>query len=271
MTCHRGEPDPAWLAAERRKYSSLSGEAFDAFYPAAPEAAFVGREGLVYGVDAVSGVRVLDPKRNICAPSVRWADCKWRLAIHDPGGSDPSAILLLGVAPDERMAVYGEHCIKGAMSAMDVSNWLSVPEERGHIDIVFVDPSQASMIASLRQLGWNAHPANNSKLEGIGVVKRMLLDGRLTIPPECKQLIYQLGTYWWPTRKHLQAGGNPSDTRTAADHHADLPDCLRYAVLGVFKGLPRHSGRMEQQWDSGVSDRQNRPESFRERLARKRA
>ena len=59
-------------------------------------------------------------------------------------------------------------------------------------------------------------------------------------------------TYWWAERREMQAGSSrPTATRTPAAHHADALDALRYAVLGVIKGLLRsaHAGVVEQAWD----------------------
>ena len=267
----RPDRDAAWLAARR---AELAGDehAFRANYPESPEDAFLGREGLVYGWDELAGALRFAPARNVRPAPVSWQECRWRLAAIDPGGHDPTAIVALGVseavAPmGQRLHVYGELYHRGNIGALEWSEYLVRLHAVGPIDLVLVDPSQASQVATLRSLGWNAHPANNAKLERINTVTRHLMDGRLTISPECRNLIHEFETYWWKPRREGQVGGTGHETTTPAAHHADALDALGYAVLGAIKGLPRSPGVLVQRWESGM---RMAPETLEERIARMR-
>ena len=244
--------DAAWLATRRAEYAG-NDAALLANYPEEPEQAFQGREGLVYGWDAVTGRAIFDRQRLVQEPlPLTWGQCRWRVVAIDPGGSDPTAIVPLGVGSvpplGDTFIVPGLFYRRGAVSAQDMSEWMAQLHAIAPIDIVFVDPSQASLVATLRSLGWNAHPANNAKLDRISAVSRMMLDGRILFSPLCEPLFHEMETYWWPPHREMQAGGRASETRTGAGHHADAADALGYAVLGVIKGLPRNSGAVGQEW-----------------------
>lgn len=261
----RPDRDPEFLERERKKHVGQEA-AFKANYPTCPEDAFESHTGLVYGPDHFG--REAWEKSKIAPPAVPWEECKWRIAAHDPGGADPSALLLIGVSNNEHIHVYAELYHRGRLSALDISEYLGKADKVGHIDFVVSDPSQGSLVETLRQLGWNAHGANNDKGDGIGQVRAMLLENRLTISPTCTNLITEFGTYWWPTRQHLQAGGKATDTRTPGHHHADALDALRYAVLAILKGLPTNRSHVEHKYR--VPDRRgHHRETFRERMARK--
>ena len=262
--------DADWLARERAAYGGLPAQ-FAQEYPASAGEAFVAHSGLVYGLDPLTGEPIFHPPRNIGPAPVPWAECKWRLASVDPGGGDPTAVLPLGVSATEHMHIYGEMYRRGPTGAEELSEYLGRLHRAGPLDLVLVDPSQGSLIATLRSLGWNAHPANNDKADGIATVSTWLRNGRLTIAPECTNLLAEFSTYWWAERREMQAGSpRPTATRTPASHHADALDALRYAVLGVIKGLPRSTGRIEQGWDRAERERA-RPEPLAERLQRKRS
>lgn len=253
----RPERDEAWLERERRTHIG-SDQAFRAYYPSVPEDAFEGAEGLVYGVDVLG--RMAWSKERIKEPPEPWAKCKWRIAGIDPGGRDPTAVLAVGVTEKDYAHVYGEMYRREPVGAIEISEYLAMLHSVAPLDLVLVDPSQASLVATLRSMGWNAHAANNEKLEGIALVRRLLLDGRLTVDKACANLINEFTGYWWPPREHLKAGGKASDTRTAAGHHADALDALRYITIGILKGLPRSQRQITQRWDDGST-----PATFRQR------
>ena len=264
--------DAAWLAQRRAEFAGNEA-ALLANYPEGPEQAFQGREGLVYGWDDVSAQGIFDRARLVRdVLPLTWDECRWRVVAIDPGGKDPTAIVPLGVgsvAPlGDTFIVPGLFYRRGAVSAQDMSEWMAKLHAIAPIDIVFVDPSQASLVATLRSLGWNAHPANNAKLDRIAAVSRMMLDGRLLFSRHCEPLFHELETYWWPPAREMQAGGRASDTRTGSGHHADAADALGYAILGVLKGLPRNTGVVEQAWAKAEPEA---PQGILEQIAARRS
>lgn len=254
--------DEAWYAARRAEFAGNEA-ALLANYPDEPEQAFQGREGLVYGWDEVSRTAIFDRARHVRETlPLTWQECRWRIVAIDPGGRDPTAIVPLGVgtvAPlGDTFVVPGLFYQRGAVSAQEMSDWMGQIHAVAPIDIVFVDPSQASLVATLRTLGWNAHPALNAKLDGIAAVRRMLMDGRLLFSKHCEPLLHEFETYWWPAQKELEAGGRASDTRTGKGHHADALDALRYAILGVLKGLPNGAATVRHEWQRQAASNEPR-------------
>lgn len=247
----------AWFENERRKYPN-DPDRFAAFYPFSDSEAFVGRTGLVYGRDERDGVLIFDEMRNMKPAPATWADCKWRLAGVDPGGTDPTAMLAIGVTRDERVHVYSLFRQRGAVGVQEMAEWFWEIEQRGkgEFDLGVCDPSAVSVPVSLNQLwGWQSiwYPANNDKAARLGLVKTWLKSGRLTFSPHLKEIAEEMHSYWYIERKEngLNAG-KATATRTPAHHHADLLDVLGYICLAIVAGLPNTPTGVggTQQWGS---------------------
>lgn len=66
------------------------------------------------------------------------------------------------------------------------------------VEKVIIDPSAASLIATIRQKGvFRVRKAQNAVLPGIRLVSRLLQEGRLLFAPGCKDTIRELGLYRW--------------------------------------------------------------------------
>lgn len=199
------------------------------------------KEGLVYGEDS-EGIAAFEPRRNVRTPAVSWAGCKWRIAAIDPGGADPSAVVALGVAPDERLHVYAIHHVRGGIDDLAVNELLGRWEQelRGRFTRIVKDAAGgASAILTLRRMGWPVVAADKAR-EEIAYVQGLFRSGRLTIDPACyADVEREIGSYWWEDRIDRTRGTAPSwATKTSSDHHADVLDAIRYAVVAVKHGLP---------------------------------
>lgn len=255
--------DQAWFERERTKYPN-DPDRFAAFYPFNDVEAFVGRTGLVYGRDEHDGVLIFDEARNMKPAPAQWAECKWRVAGVDPGGTDPTAMLAIGVTQDERIHVYRLFRKRGPVGATMVAEWLWETEQKGNgkLNWVVGDPSQASMIAELNHHGIKAYPANNDKAARLGLVASLLKEGRLTFSPHLTEIVEEMHSYWYVERKENSLNaGKATNTRTPGSHHADLLDVLGYVCLAIVNGLPAGQGQVKQQW--GEPKRQNRHERGR--------
>ena len=245
-----------WLAEERSKYPDMSDAYFNALYPENPSQAFLSQSGLVYGIDETDGTPFFDPKRNIVKkPTIKWADCTFRLVGIDPGGSDPSGLVALGVYRDgsqpnmivtDRMHVYASRRHPGPISVEDADEWLKYLEVTGHIHKVLVDPTQKSLIASLARRGWpventrdmSKNPINRREI--IASVQHLFKTGRLTIL-EGDPMLREIESYWWDdnAREFVRSGQRSNFlTKTPNWHHADLLDSLRYTIAAMYKYYP---------------------------------
>ena len=198
---------------------------------------------LVYG-RASDGVLIYDPARNRVPHPWKWEESRWRIGLVDPGGRDPTGLMVGGVAKDAmlpfpRCHAFAEHLYRGPMSASEIAEWFY---QFGPLDLVMVDPSAATLIETLaKDYGFKAYPAQNARIEGVSLTREMLRTGRLTIAEGMEETHRQFGSYWMAQRPE----GSTSDvaflTRTPASHHADLLDLLRYFVMTVTKGVPRRT------------------------------
>lgn len=208
------------------------------------EAIFTAPEGLVLGLD-YDGIAIYEPGRNVKPPRTPWAKCKWRVVGIDPGGTDPSAMVALGVDAEERHQVYKQFRRKGVLDPITLHEWLQDLQNRGPITAIVIDTADAAgqlgtVLSTLSRMGWPMYPANRSKALGIPHLQSLFKSGRLTIPPDY-QPVFEGEIYSWmfPPRKPDHVGGDTWATVvTTSEHHADLLQALRYACVAVLDGYP---------------------------------
>jgi len=191
---------------------------------------WVGSDGVVYDNwlrDTHVKTRALTPSRVILGV--------------DDGFTNPFSVLRVELDGDGRAHVSAMVYQSGLQRSEKIEAVKSLAD--GH-EAVICDPSAAEFIQALRDEGIHAIGGDNSVLDGIGRVRQRLEvkdDGRprLTVDPECADLIREFETYEWvPDR--------PKDTVKKAHDHA--LDGLRYVIkhvdhdLGttVYGGAPVH-------------------------------
>ena len=93
------------------------------------------------------------------------------------------------------------------------------------VELVVVDPSAASFIATVRRHGrFSVRKAKNSVIPGIQLVSSLLKQGRLVFSPKCENAIREFGLYSWE-----EEGDAP---RKENDHAMDE---IRYFVMTVMR------------------------------------
>lgn len=232
-----------WFAREKAKYKAAP-EAFDAYYPATPEEAFVGRSGMVY--PQFSRDKHVGWKQAVPVP---WEACIYRWAGYDLGGGDPTAIVVLGAYKNRdgvlRVHQYGEWYRprnQGTPSAQDMYVYLSGWHQRGKFVHIEADPKEPSMCASLRQMNLPARVADWKRQDGLALQGEYLGMEWLTIDESCVNSIAEFGGYRWLERTDPNSKDRYA-TSTPVDNHADAMDARRYALMGMDKliraGAPR--------------------------------
>ena len=231
----RPRPD-GWYERERMAYEGLPG-GFTQENPRTIDEMFVAHSGLVYGMDPDDGVLIFDPSRNVCPPPWSWAESKYRIVGIDPGGvRDPYGVVAIGLNDRDQAYVFGCRRFRGAQSADGIANQLSIFEGKGRINLVVVDRTNITLVESLRQMGYNAHAASADKGARISTMKGWLKSGRLMMPDSFGDLIEEFHSYFKKDRNDNVSGGNPWETTTVGQHHADLLDALGYAVMETQGG-----------------------------------
>lgn len=220
-------------------------------------------EGLVLGLDD-DGVARYEPRRNVQPPRVAWRDCKWRIVGIDPGGTDPTAIVLLGVDREDRHHVYYQESRKGTIDPITLHERLSDWNKRAPIDAIVIDTAFAAgqlgtVMSTLSRMGWPMYPANPHNDLGIPHLQMLFKSGRLTFPPEYQDA-FQDEIYTWmhaPRKPGALAGNTWATMVTVSRHHADRLKALQYACVAVLDGYPAAasgSGRVVSSaalWGSG--------------------
>ena len=190
-----------------------------------------------------------------------WANCKVRVVGIDPGGTDYTAIVPMGISNSDHFHVFGEYYKPDT----DIDYYIRALEQisqAGSIHGVAVgETGGMTIINTLRTAGYNAFKPRMQRFEGIDYLRMLFEKQRLTIDPECVETVSQIATY----KKKFTTDADTGDkyaTKTPSDHHADLPDALRYAVMGYVKGdiLRPHGGQVTINHDSSIGrTRDTRP------------
>lgn len=105
--------------------------------------------------------------------------------------------------------------------AIDIENFLrDYPVKQ-----LYIDPSAAAFKLELRRRGIPCCDADNDVLEGIRTMTSLMQKGVLSVSPECPNLIQEIESYVWDTRKAKLGEDAPLKTN---DHAVDA---LRYACF----------------------------------------
>lgn len=214
--------DQAWYAREKAAYEGLP-EEFDAYYADTDAQAFAGRTGLV--------LPMFSEDRHAKPALIPLEQCRRVVAGLDLGGGDPTAISVLGLYPDHRVHEYHPTFYRrGVVTIDDIAAFLLVLPNLGAIEC---PPEQATVISTLAQTyKLPAHAANNKRGDGLNLMAEMLTNDTLTIDPRNADSINEFPGYRWAERT------DPNDktryaTKTPVDHHADLMDARRYALMEI--------------------------------------
>jgi len=102
------------------------------------------------------------------------------------------------------------------------------------VERVIVDPSAASLIATIRHHGrFRVRKARNDVLPGIRLVAELLRTGRLLIGRECRDAIREFGLYRWAD------SGSRDQPRKEHDHAMD--DIRYFCATALARLLPNKS------------------------------
>lgn len=219
----RPDRDPPWYVRTRRAYVGRL-EEFDAYYPETDAAAFVARSGLVFPM--------FSEATHVKAPVIPIEQCRRVVAGLDLGGGDYTAISPLGLWPNHHVHEYAPVFYKRGVVTIDeiAAHLIAIPG----LGAVECPPEQATVISTLAMTyRLPAHAANNKRGDGLNLMAERLTNGTLTIDPSNRDSIAEFPGYRWAERT------DPNDktryaTKTPVDHHADLMDARRYALMEIL-------------------------------------
>ncbi len=150
----------------------------------------------------------------------------WRTILGvDVGARNPTAILTLKIAGDDRMHVEREYWRRG-MSSSEITDAIKHEADTTMPDEIFIDPSAAAYIDELLAAGYPVTKADNDVLVGIQRVTAAIADG-LTVDPSCIQTLAEFEQYQYPDE-----GKSGGDKPIKQNDHC--LDALRYGVLGAM-------------------------------------
>ena len=216
--------DAAWLERERAAFTGRADE-FSAYYAETDAEAFAGRSGLVYPMWRDE----LHAKVAVTA----YEDCVLRGAGIDPGGGDPTGLVVMGRDRAGHFHQYAEMESLGhdSVTVERMADFLWPWHRRRPMQAVLIDTAGGdTLLNSLRAAGLPVYAAVKDRGQGLGLVAMLLEHNRFTIEPACRESIAEFAGYRWMERT------DPNDrtryaTSTPVGHHADRMDARRYWLM----------------------------------------
>ena len=162
----------------------------------------------------------------------------------DYGTSNPTAALYLVSYKNGHIHVADEYYYDGRSNqrqktdAQYIADFEAFYARNGITKSVplIIDPSAASLKTQARTKGFCVKDANNSVLDGIRTVGRLLGEDKLTLSPKCKMLNQEMTSYVWDTNAQKHGEDAPKKEN---DHCCDA---ARYGVMELQKAPARQGG-----------------------------
>lgn len=156
---------------------------------------------------------------------------KWYVGI-DYGTNNPCVFLMIGVHNGEAY-VAGEYyydASKHARQKDDAEYARDLQTFIGNVNIesVIIDPSALSFKVAIRKLGIRVRDANNTVLDGIRTVARLLASDKLHVNKTCVNLIKEMSGYVWDAKAQEKG----IDAPMKVNDHA--MDSLRYTIFTIL-------------------------------------
>jgi phage terminase large subunit len=222
-----------WVANPTERHKLYRATTFDnLFIDAADYVAGLGYEGVFYdqeiSADFVSfeGLVYSDFNRERNVKQVDTTGWGTVLAM-DVGTSNPTVILTLRYGGD-RLHIERE-LYKRGMSSDDITDAAERAWNEHKPEYLVIDPSAASIIASLQRRGIRVRKAVNDVL--IGISRVMSVIPNLTVDPSCVNTINEFESYQYAESKTAER-----DVPKKMNDHA--MDSCRYGVMEIF-GKPQ--------------------------------
>ncbi|SFU40079.1 PBSX family phage terminase large subunit [Alicyclobacillus macrosporangiidus] len=214
--------DPEFVANLKREYTGL-------WYKRFILGLWVQAEGAVYDM--------WDEARHVVREIPHPHECDRLIAGGDYGTANPTTLQLIG-RYERRWYVLREYYFHSrdegrqktdAQYADDVEAWLGDVRDRVTI---YLDPAAASFILQLRRRGLHVVEADNSVLEGIQLVSRLLAEENLLVHESCTHLRREFASYVWDPKAQQRGEDKPLKRN---DHALDS---VRYALYTHLQNPP---------------------------------
>lgn len=245
----RPDHDEEFYEKMRRRYK-MGQQEFDSHYPVTMADAFQGKTGLVF--------HQFHPDIHVVSKDpMPWLEYEYRVAGVDPGGGDPTAIVVMGVYQDYmtgelkwHQPAGGEFYQRGGATLDDLKFFLS---RWPKLTRVYLDTAGGDVLMkSLQQLGYAAYAANKDRSYGLNLMAGLFESTLLTIHESNENSLSEFNSYRWLERT------DPNDrqrykTATPVDNHADAMDARRYAIASFTRLLEKQvAGGYRTQRDRGL-------------------
>ena len=226
----RPDRDAAWRI---KTLADMGEDAFMREYPATSDEAFAASTGLALPFDYQRHVRLDHPVPLERTVLLHPRATKPGIAGIDPGGSDKTAVVILGAyRRPEALAwhQYAELYQSGGVSISDIVNFLYA----NNVHVAVGDFGDDSPVAEeLRRSGIFTVGAKKDRGAQHSKHLDLLTHNRLTIHESCLSYMEYL-SYWWDPKSPV-----PYATKTGEGHHFDAGQAREYPIVWAESALMR--------------------------------
>jgi hypothetical protein len=219
----RPDRGTAWLAETK---AEMTTEEFQREFPATQEEAFAASAGLALAFSREKHVAAKHP--------VRFEDCFIRAAGFDPGGDDPTAVVIMGAYRVEggpiRWHQFAELYRPGVVSMDEIVEYLFA---HGVRTVIGDFGPKSPYVGQFARYGIKAHGAKKSRGRQWTKHAEVLRSQRLTIHASCESVVEYL-SYWWNRR-----APGAFATTTGEGHHFDAGQAREYVMVYFEDALER--------------------------------
>lgn len=145
----------------------------------------------------------------------------------DYGTTHPTAFVMLGKL-GEKLYVIKEYYQAGKLNSQLADDFVNFKEDY-NIHGVTVDSAAASFVLELKSRGIYVKDCVKDVNDGISKVSSLLGEGKLFIHESCTNLIKELCTYSWDTKKSATSGKD-----IVIKLNDDALDALRYCIMTFY-------------------------------------
>ena len=228
----RPDRDESWYERERSAYLTEGKGAmlFIRENPSDINDMFTAVVGLVY--------EMFRPDLHMKTPAFSYESSLWRIAAVDPGQGDPAAISIIGESDEGHAHQFGVFRKEGTTSAHHIYDYLKPWYQRAPLHAVVVDGAEGTLIATLNEWflkDFGRRPvvaANKERGVGLALVGSRLELNTFTIEPDADWTKREFQSYRFPERTS-PGESDPYTTSTPIDHHGDIMDTIRYALMYI--------------------------------------
>jgi phage terminase large subunit len=163
---------------------------------------------------------------------VKFSKLKRFIAGLDFGFTHPTAMVIIGIDPDDKYYIVDE-VYQHKLTSAEIGQIAKDKMEQWNIEVVYCDSARPEIIEDLQRLAIPAEAAIKDVFDGIMHVKSLIGQKRLFCSPDCKFMLREFDSYIWDAKSTVK--------EQPLKVNDDMADSARYALFSEHKKYAGHA------------------------------